>query len=161
MTAAASPKVHRHVVTATRRFDAPRERVFACWTRAEHLAHWFGPAGFGIHSVEADPRPGGVFRLCMRSPHGTDYRVRGTFEEVDPPSRLVMHCFADDARGIERLSEVITVSFADAHGGTRLTLRAEAQGAGDEAARMLGGMTQGWHETLDRLQARAASPGDG
>ena len=155
MSSAASPQLHRHVVTVTRRFDAPRERVFACWTRAEHLAQWFGPAGFFIHSVEADPRPGGTFRLCMRSPGGADFWVRGTYMEVDPPSRLVVHCFADDARGIERLSEIITVTLAASHGGTQLALHAEASGAGDEAARMLGGMTRGWSETLDRLQARS------
>lgn len=52
-------------------------RVFECWTRAEHLQHWFGPKGFTIHSCEADPRPGGVFKLCMRAPDGKDYWVRG------------------------------------------------------------------------------------
>jgi len=48
MAAPASPsaKHHEHIVELTRVFDAPRERVFAAWTRAEHLAHWFGPKGF-------------------------------------------------------------------------------------------------------------------
>jgi len=27
---------HEHTVAVTRVFDAPRERVFAAWTRAEH-----------------------------------------------------------------------------------------------------------------------------
>lgn len=158
MSAIPSPEAQRQTVAVTRRFDAPRERVFECWTRAEHLAHWFGPAGFAIHSVEADPRPGGVFRLCMRAPDGTDYWVRGSYREVVPPERLVVHCFADDARGVERLSEVITVTFAAAHGGTRLTLEAVASGSGEEAAAMLRGMSQGWSETLQRLGVRAAQP---
>ena len=29
----------------TRVFDAPRELVFEAWTRPEHLARWWGPAG--------------------------------------------------------------------------------------------------------------------
>jgi uncharacterized protein YndB with AHSA1/START domain len=145
-------------VSVTRRYDAPRERVFECWTRAEHLAHWFGPAGFAIHSVQADPRPGGVFRLCMRAPDGREYWVRGRYREVVPPERLVVHCIADDARGVERLSEVITVTLAAARGGTRLTLEAVASGTGEEAAAMLRGMSQGWSETLERLGARAAQP---
>jgi uncharacterized protein YndB with AHSA1/START domain len=145
-------------VAVTRHYDAPRERVFECWTRAEHLAHWFGPAGFAIHSVVADPRPGGVFRLCLRAPGGADYWVRGSYREVAPPERLVVHCFADDADGVERLSEVITVTLADDRGGTRLTLRAAASGVGDEAAAMLRGMSQGWSETLERLRVRAAHP---
>ena len=144
-----------HTVNAVRHFDAPRERVFECWTRAEHLAHWFGPRGFAIHSCEADARPGGVFRLCMRSPEGVDYWVRGTFREVVAPERLVVHCSADDAHGVQRLQEVITVQLAEEGGRTRLTLHATAAGAGPEAAQMLRGMERGWSETLDRLGERS------
>ena len=142
-------------VSATRVYDAPREQVFACWTRAEHLAHWFGPRGFSIHSCEADPRAGGVFRLCMRSPEGEDYWVRGSYREVAAPERLVIRCTADDAHGVQRLEETITVSFASEGGRTRLTLRATAAGTGPEAAGMLRGMEQGWSETLDRLGERS------
>lgn len=154
MTAPA-PRRREHTVAATRVFDAPRERVFECWTRAEHLAHWFGPAGFSIHSCEADPRPGGRFRLCMRSPKGHDHWVHGTYLEVVVPERLVIQCFADDAHGVQRLEETITVHLADEAGRTRLTLRAVAGGAGPEAAAMLKGMEQGWSETLDRLRERS------
>jgi len=144
-----------HVVAVTRVFDAPRDRVFDAWTRAEHLAHWFGPRGFRIHSCEADPRPGGIFRLCMRSPEGADYWVRGAYVEVVAPERLVVRCFADDAGGVQRLEETITVQLAQEGGRTRLTLRAAAAGTGPEAEAMLSGMEQGWSETLDRLALRS------
>jgi uncharacterized protein YndB with AHSA1/START domain len=143
-------------VAATRLYDAPRERVFDCWTRAEHLAHWFGPQGFSIHSCEADPRAGGVFRLCMRSPDGKDYWVRGSYREIAAPERLVIHCTADDELGVRRLDEVITVSLAAEGRRTKLTLRATASGEGPEAASMLKGMEQGWSETLERLRARSS-----
>jgi uncharacterized protein YndB with AHSA1/START domain len=155
VTAAPAPQRREYTVNAERVFDAPRERVFAAWTRAEHLAHWFGPRGFTIHSCEADARPGGVFRLCLRAPDGRDFWVRGRFREVAAPERLVIECFADDARGVQRLEEVITVSLADEGGKTRLTLQASAAGAGPEAAAMLAGMERGWSETLDRLRERS------
>jgi uncharacterized protein YndB with AHSA1/START domain len=134
----------------------PREMLTTV-TFAEHLAHWFGPRGFTIHSCEADARPGGLFRLCMRLPQGQDYWVRGSFREIAPPGRVVIHCFADDARGVQRLEEVITVSLADEGGKTRLTLHATAAGSGAEAAAMLAGMEQGWSETLDRLRERSGA----
>ena len=148
---------HEHTVAVPRVFDAPRERVFAAWTRAEHLAHWFGPKGFPLPSCESDPRPGGIFHLCMRSPEGQDYWVRGVYLEVAAPERLVVRCFADDAQGVQRLEETITVHLADEGARTRLTLRATAAGAGANAAAMLRGMDQGWSETLDRLGERSRS----
>ena len=81
--------------------------------------------------------------------------MRGSFREIAPPGRVVIHCFADDARGVQRLEEVITVSLADEGGKTRLTLHATAAGTGPEAAAMLAGMEQGWSETLDRLRERS------
>lgn len=148
---------HERVVALTRFFDAPRERVFECWTRAEHLAHWFGPKAFTIHSVEADARPGGVFRLCMRSPDGKEYWVRGAYREVVAPERLVLSCTADDENGITRLEEVIDVTFAESGGRTKLSVNATAAGASDVAAGMLKGMDQGWAETIDRLGSRVTN----
>ncbi|HEX2198787.1 MAG TPA: SRPBCC domain-containing protein [Burkholderiales bacterium] len=143
--------MNERTVTITRVFDAPRERVFAAWTRAEHLAHWFGPKGFAIHSCETDPRRGGLFRLCLRAPDGRDYWVRGTFRELVPPERIVILCTADDDKGVPRLEEVIDVTLAERGGKTELKLLATASGAGHEAAAMLDGMPKGWAQTINRL----------
>lgn len=143
--------MNEHTVALTRIFEAPRERVFACWTRAEHLQHWFGPKGFTIHSCETDPRPGGLFKLCMRAPDGKDYWVRGQFSELETPKRLVITRSADDDKGVERLHEVIDVTFTESNGRTTVALNATARGPSDEAAAMLKGMDKGWAQTVDRL----------
>jgi uncharacterized protein YndB with AHSA1/START domain len=143
--------MNEHTVKLTRVFSAPRERVFECWTRAEHLTHWFGPKGFTIHSCETDARPGGTFRLCMRTPDGKDHWVRGQFREVSPPARLVIRCTAEDAKGVPRLEETIDVTFSEDRGRTTVALNATARGPSDEAAVMLKGMDKGWAQTIDRL----------
>jgi uncharacterized protein YndB with AHSA1/START domain len=145
--------VNQRTVKITRVFDAPRERVFAAWTRAEQLARWFGPKGFTVPSCEADPRPGGAFRLVMRSPDGKDYRVRGSYREVVAPESLVIACTADDDKGIARLEEVINVTFTERAAKTTLTVHATASGPTAEAAAMLDGMPKGWAQTVDRLGA--------
>jgi len=144
--------MNERTLRIARVFDAPRERVFAAWTKAEQLAHWFGPANFGVHSCEVDARPGGVFRLCMRSPEGKDYWVRGVYREIVPPEYLVIACAADDENGVERLECVIDVSFAAQGGKTKLMLNTTARGESPEAAAMLSGMEQGWQGSLERLQ---------
>jgi uncharacterized protein YndB with AHSA1/START domain len=143
--------MNQHTVTLTRIFNAPRPRVFECWTRAEHLVHWFGPKGFTIHSCETDARPGGTFKLCIRSPDGKDYWVRGEFREVTPPAHLLIHCTADDDKGVARLEETIDVTFSEDRGRTTVALNATARGPSDEAAAMLKGMDKGWAQTIDRL----------
>jgi len=141
----------------TRLLPMPRERVFACWTRAEHLTHWFGPRHFTVHSCEADARSGGVLRLCMRAPDGGEHWVNGRYTEVVTPERLVIECTVTDEDGAHMLDEVIRVTFSVEGKGTRLSLRATAGGAGENAARALSGMNQGWSETLDRLGERAGT----
>lgn len=141
----------QETVVLTRVFDAPRHRVFEAWTRAEHLAQWFGPRGFRITDCETDPRPGGALRLCMRSPRGEAFWVRGTFREVVPPERMVIDCTLDDALGVPRLEEVIDVTFEQTGSRTRLRLNSTARGPGPEARAMLAGMHKGWAQTVDRL----------
>lgn len=142
---------HESTVSLTRVFSAPRPRVFAAWTDARQLERWFSPNGFTVHSCESDPRPGGVFRFCMRSAQGQDFWVRGAYREVAPPERLVIECTAHDERDQPSIEEVIRVTLSDEGGGTRLSLRATARGSGPSAAAMIAGMPKGWNQTVQHL----------
>lgn len=139
-------------VVITRVFDAPRIQVFEAWTRAEHLEKWFAPRGYAITGCESDPRPGGRFALCMRSPRGEGYWVRGAYREVVPPQRLVIACALHDPQGVARLDEIIDVEFEQVGSRTRLHLNSTARGLGALAAAMLAGMQKGWDQTVDRLR---------
>ena len=54
------------------------------------MARWWGPANFTNSACEMDVRPGGAYRIVMRSPEGVEYPIRGIFLEVARPERLVM-----------------------------------------------------------------------
>jgi len=135
----------------TRVIDAPRNRVFEAWTRAEHLGKWYAPKGFTITDCEADARPGGVFRMRWRAPWGGTFGIRGEYREVVPPVRLVIACTLEDEQRASSLDEIIYVNFEQTGSRTKLLLNSTARGSGVSAAGMLAGLQKGWTQTVDRL----------
>jgi uncharacterized protein YndB with AHSA1/START domain len=61
------------------RIDASLETVFALLTDPVHMKTWFAEL------VEADPRPGGVFRISGPA----DVAIEGTYREVVANSKVV------------------------------------------------------------------------
>jgi uncharacterized protein YndB with AHSA1/START domain len=78
-------------LTITRVFDAPRNLVFKAWTDTAPGNDWSAPRRFTVALFEADLRPGGAWRLCMRTPDGEEPwvdRLRSTWR-VSIPRVLV------------------------------------------------------------------------
>ena len=46
--------------------DAPREKVWRCWTEAELLKQWFAPKPYTTPHAELDVRVGGKTFVVMR-----------------------------------------------------------------------------------------------
>lgn len=72
-----------------RLIDAPREKVYACWTQPELIRQWFAPRPWSIAAVESDLRPGGVSNVTMVSPEGEQFPNTGIYLEVVPNQKLV------------------------------------------------------------------------
>lgn len=104
-----------------RDFNAPRELVFDAWTRPEHIVQWWGPNGFTNTNQEMEVRVGGIWRVIMHGPDGTDYPNKVQYQEVVRPERLV-YLHSDDVEqgGIHFR---VSVTFAELAGKTRLTMR--------------------------------------
>ena len=69
--------------------DAPKEKLYRCYTDPELLKQWFAPRPWKITKVDTDVRPGGRFNFTMQSPEGQDYPNTGIFLAVEPNKRLV------------------------------------------------------------------------
>ncbi len=151
-TSAAAVPAERELVLE-RVFDAPRRLVFRLWTEPEHLVRWWGPHGFTLPSCRLDLRPGGAFRCLMRSPEGTDHRLRGVYREIVEPERLVFTFAWDEEDGRPGHETVVTVTFEDHGGKTRLTLHQ----ALFETVASRDGHAVGWGEALDRLAEHATA----
>jgi uncharacterized protein YndB with AHSA1/START domain len=142
-------------MTMVRVFDAPRSLVWQAWTRAEHVAQWFGPKDFTNPVCEVDARPGGVLRITMQAPDGTQYPMEAVFDEVVEPERLVWTTSVEHANNVRFDIRQVT-TFVERDGKTKVTLEAYVLRATPESADALGGMEQGWSESLDRLAALLA-----
>jgi uncharacterized protein YndB with AHSA1/START domain len=156
MSAAVPTKpLEERELTMTRTFAAPRALVFAAWTDAEHLAQWWGPHGYTNPVCEIDPRVGGKLRIDMRAPDGAVHSVQGMIREIVAPERLVFENSVEVA-GRRMLEGLVTVTFAERNGETTMTLHARAAALAGEALAWLGGMNEGWAQTIARLEAFVA-----
>jgi uncharacterized protein YndB with AHSA1/START domain len=141
----------------TRRFAAPRERVFAAWTHPELLRRWWAAVGgWSTSRAEVDLRPEGRYRLSMRNPdEEAEYTVAGEYVEVIPPERLVYTWTWEGDAEIMAGSggTVVEVDFVEAADGAT-EVRVIHRGFGAEAVRDLHG--EGWTGCLDNLDRALA-----
>jgi len=144
-------------------FDAPRELVWQVWTDPEMFTKWWGPKGFTTPHCEIDFRVGGKYLNCMRGPVGTDFDrdfwSTGVYREIVPAERIVCtDSFADEKGNVVPathygmtadvpLEMLVTRTFEDMGGKTRMTLRHEGLPAGE----MREGAGTGWSESFDKL----------
>jgi len=151
-----SPPESDRALEISRVFDAPRRLVYELWTSPRHMLRWWGPRDgerdFTTPVCEMDFRPGGSYRICIRSPDGKDYWQRGEYREIVPAERLVFS-FAWDMPGEALHDTLVTVGFAD-HGPNRTLLTFRQ--APFDSAQGRDGHRVGWDQCLDRLAAHLA-----
>ena len=136
-------------------FDAPIEAVWKEWTEPAAFADWFGsPTGeVPLDTVSMDVRPGGAWRLTMLD--GANRRRidwRGTYLEVDPPTRPVFNITDQPDGGF---LDVVSVDLKDLGGG-RTEMRVEQRGGGLSPDGYLRAGS-GWSKFFDRIRERLTS----
>jgi uncharacterized protein YndB with AHSA1/START domain len=138
-------------INTIRTFDASRELVWKMWTEAQHIKHWWGPRGFTTTIESMDVRPGGIWKLVMHGPDGTNYPNKIVYLDVDPMNRLVYEN-SGGKQGGPAAKFRSTITFSDKGTGTEVSVRMEFETAelrnkiADEY-----GAVQGLQQTLDRL----------
>jgi uncharacterized protein YndB with AHSA1/START domain len=132
-----------HTIKLTRDFDAPRAEIFEAWTKPEHVACWWDPAGERLTACEIDLRPGGSFKFVTK--HRPDMPFAGIYREVAPPSRLIFEALGATGR----------VILEEAHGGTQMAVEIECRSAEHLDQYLKMGVDVGTAQTLDNLVAYA------
>jgi uncharacterized protein YndB with AHSA1/START domain len=131
----------------SRAFEAPRRLVFKAWTEPERLVRWWGPRGYSTPSCKMDVRPGGTWRVCMRSPEGTDHWLSCVYREVVEPERLVFSWAWENAEGQPGHQTLVTVNFVEQGAKTKLVVH-QAVFESDEAR---DAHEKGWAGCLESL----------
>jgi uncharacterized protein YndB with AHSA1/START domain len=134
--------------------------VFAAWTQKEHVVHWWQPAGQAPVCEALDARPGGAFRVRLKTPDGIENVWYGVFREVVPPERIVFEDACEE-KGRVFHRTVTTVTFEDVAGETRVTIHARLDWVPDRDAKytpefMRRGWAAGWERNLNLLEGHLA-----
>src|SRR5581483_1578844 len=107
-------------IVTTRSFDAPIGLVFDVITRPEHVRNWFAPFTCVVTTCEIDLRVGGSYHIVFVTEEGAECSFRGTYSEIDKPTRTVATWSFDrwpDAEAIE------TVDPHEPDGVTKMTVK--------------------------------------
>lgn len=107
-------------IVLTRDFDAAIGLVFDVFTKPEHVRKTFAPFGEEVTACSIDLRVGGKYHIVMVTADGIECSFRGTYLEVEPPTRTVETWHFDgwpDADAVE------TMELHETDGVTKLSYR--------------------------------------
>lgn len=105
-------------IVITRDFDAPIALVFDVLTNPDHVRHWGATPPDQMLECSIDLRVGGNYRSSFLTGDGQVFIIRGTYLEVEPPTRTRQTWLFEmwpDAEAVE------TMALRDVGGVTTLT----------------------------------------
>ena len=133
-------------ILLTRDFEAPIELVFDVLTKPEHVLKWFAPFEDKMTVCSIDLRVGGNYHMVFVTKDGTECSFRGTYLEVEPPTRTVATWLFEgwpDAQAIE------TVDLYESDGVTKMSSKLTFR---DQAGRDNMTKTDGFEDTSDKME---------
>ena len=132
---------------------AARDRVYRAFLEPEVLRRWMSPPGYTGTVATVEPHAGGRFSVEFVDSLGDRHGLEGVIRELVAGERIVLDlAFVAYAENLREGTEV-TITFADAPGGTEVRLE-------QERITLVGPFTPesvdaGWRGTLDKLAAIA------
>jgi uncharacterized protein YndB with AHSA1/START domain len=135
----------------TREFDAPIELVFEVLTKPEHIGQWFAPFEETMTVCEIDLRVGGNYHYVFVTKEGIECSFRGTFMEIERPTRIVDTW---NFEGWPNAEAVETVELSEVEGVTTLKNNLAFR---DLEGRAHMSKTDGFEASFDKLEAYLGS----
>lgn len=147
------PKTDLHF---TRVLAAPRSLIWDCWTKPEHIPHFFIPKPHKVTAVEIDLRVGGRFNTTF-DVDGNVMENKGVYLDIVPGEKLV---FTDTyTEGWKPAAEPFMTAIlllSDAPGGgTTYTAIARHRNTDTRQTHESMGFYDGWGTVVDQLEEYA------
>ena len=133
-------------VVITREFDAPIALVFGVLTKPEHVSKWGATPPDRMTECSIDLRVGGSYHIVFVTEDGTECSFRGTYLEVEPPTRTVQTWLFEgwpDADAVE------SVDLHETDGVTKLTMKLAFR---DQAGRDHMTKSDGQEDSFNKLE---------
>jgi uncharacterized protein YndB with AHSA1/START domain len=133
-------------IVMARKFDAPIQLVFDVLTKPEHVSKWFAPFACHVTKCSIDLRVEGSYHIVFADEDGTECSFRGTYLEVEPPTRTVATWLFEgwpDAHAVE------TVDLHESDGVTTLTNTLAFR---DQAGRDHMTKSDGTEDSFDKME---------
>lgn len=131
-------------ILITREFEAPIALVFDVLTKPEHVSKWFSAPGEEMKECSIDLRVGGNYHFVFVTAEGTEMSFRGTYLEVEPPTRTVA-TWLFEAR--PNGDAVETVDLHETHGVTKMTIKMTFRDKAGRPTRF-----EGMQDAYDRVE---------
>lgn len=139
--------IKENLLEIKRFINAPRERVFAAWTRPEERMKWFGDEHCTCLSVAADVQVGGQWQIRMKSDRMGETEFHGVYLAVKPPAKLVYTWCWKNHPLMGAGETLVTVEFLELDGGTEIHLRHE----GFASVELRDRHNEGWSGCVEKL----------
>jgi uncharacterized protein YndB with AHSA1/START domain len=133
-------------IVTTREFDTPIELVFDVLTKPEHVSRWGATHPDQMRECSIDLRVGGNYHMVFVTGDGTECSFRGTYLEIEPPTRIVDTWLFEgwpDAEAVE------TVDLHETDGVTKVKMNLAFR---DQAGRDHMTKTDGQQDSWDKME---------
>jgi uncharacterized protein YndB with AHSA1/START domain len=147
-------------IVMTRSFRAPRRLVFDAWTKPELVPRWMtGPGNWTMPVCKIDLRVGGAWRFILRGPDGRKMGMKGVYQEISAPDRLVSTESFDDgddetpcgAQAMYAGEAINTLTLVERAGVTTATIHILSPTREARDGMLKSGMEKGVSVGFDRL----------
>jgi len=151
-----APANDRELVVA-RIIDAPREKVYRCWTDTKLVTQWFAPKPWTTPRAEMDVRTGGNSLVVMAGPDGNEFPNPGVFLEVVPGEKIVFtDAFTSAWEPSAKPFMTGVLTFEDEGSGkTRYFARVRHWSVADREQHEKMGFHEGWGQCTEQLEELA------